>query len=94
MGGGEKGKEKNKNSGMNRGKGIGGKAGGGKGGGDVQISKLMSYILRHNAENLKLKLRPDGYVGLALLLPHLKGATQVSLQHRTPLGECQNRESY
>ncbi len=50
----------------------GGRGGGGRGGGrggrpqgrEVQISKALSYILRHGAVELGLSIRPDGYVPL------------------------------
>ena len=39
---------------------------------DVKISKALSWLLRHNAPLLGLKLSPDGYVPLesVLLVDH------------------------
>jgi 2'-phosphotransferase len=58
-----------------RGRGSGGSSGsgGGRGGSklrgnpardspDVQLSKTLSYLLRHGAEKEKLPIRDDGYV--------------------------------
>ncbi|KAG8933918.1 hypothetical protein FRC03_009366 [Tulasnella sp. 419] len=39
---------------------------------DVQISKTMSYILRHGASKEKLDMRPDGYVKVDELLARPK----------------------
>ncbi|MBW0468251.1 hypothetical protein O181_007966 [Austropuccinia psidii MF-1] len=42
---------------------------------DVQLSKTLSYILRHGAIKEKLQMRPDGFISLVDLLsrPTLKG---------------------
>ena len=46
-------------------RGRGGARGGRHSGGrDVQISKALTYILRHGAADLKLSIRTDGYVPL------------------------------
>ena len=44
--------------------GRGGRRGGGSDGKAVTISKTLSYILRHGALELGLKMRADGYVVL------------------------------
>ncbi|KAF2101896.1 hypothetical protein NA57DRAFT_34824 [Rhizodiscina lignyota] len=54
-----------------------GRGGGGQGGlpREVQVSKKLSWLLRHHAENQGLKLGPGGYVNLkdALSVNALKG---------------------
>lgn len=56
------------NRGGGRGKGRGGKSGGGSGGGvmnrEVAVSKALSKLLRHAAEDVGLKLDAEGYAGL------------------------------
>jgi hypothetical protein len=51
-----------------RGKGRGGKSGGGSGGGamnrEVAVSKALSKLLRHAAEDVGLKLDAEGYARL------------------------------
>ena len=69
------------NRGGARGKGRGGKPGGGSGGGkidrEVAISKALSKLLRHAAEDVGLKLDAEGYARLddvvstsTIFLPH------------------------
>jgi len=51
------------------GRGRGGPRGRGGGGvGDVQLSKALSYVLRHGAAKANVTMRPDGYVRVAELL--------------------------
>jgi RNA 2'-phosphotransferase, Tpt1 / KptA family len=56
------------NRGGGRGKGRGGKSGGGSGGGvmnrEVAVSKALSKLLRHAAEDVGLKLDAEGYARL------------------------------
>jgi hypothetical protein len=56
------------NRGGGRGKGRGGKSGGGSGGGamnrEVAVSKALSKLLRHAAEDVGLKLDTEGYARL------------------------------
>ncbi|CAE8629057.1 unnamed protein product, partial [Polarella glacialis] len=35
---------------------------------EVQISKILSQLLRHRANSLKLDIRPDGFIGLDAVL--------------------------
>jgi len=54
-------------SGRDRG-GRGGRGGRGRGGGlprEVQVSKKLSWLLRHGADKEGLKLGPGGYVNVA-----------------------------
>ena len=48
--------------------GRGGRHGGRTQGREVIISKTLSYILRHGAQELGLNIRPDGYVLVSELL--------------------------
>ncbi|KAI7853531.1 phosphotransferase KptA/Tpt1 [Circinella umbellata] len=49
----------------------------------IQLSKLLSYILRHGATKHKLNMRPDGYVPLddILGLAKFKSYTQENIEH-------------
>jgi hypothetical protein len=51
-------------SGKGRGKGFGGRRGGRHTDPNVELSKTLSYILRHGAKNEGLAIRSDGYVKL------------------------------
>jgi 2'-phosphotransferase len=35
----------------------------------VQLSKLLSYVLRHGAVKEKLTISPDGYIAIQDLVP-------------------------
>ncbi|KAF9437136.1 tRNA 2'-phosphotransferase 1 [Entomortierella beljakovae] len=37
---------------------------------DVQLSKSLSWLLRHNAEKQGIEIRPDGYVKISDILGH------------------------
>ena len=50
--------------GKGRGKGSGGRRGGRHNDPDVELSKTLSYILRHGAQREGLTIRNDGYVRL------------------------------
>lgn len=63
--------------GKGRGKGPGGRRGGRHNDPDVELSKALSYILRHGAQREGLVIRSDGYVRLddlvsavSILSPH------------------------
>ncbi|KAJ3309656.1 hypothetical protein HDV04_005843 [Boothiomyces sp. JEL0838] len=49
---------------------------------NVQLSKTLSYILRHGAEKHKLQIHDDGYIRLAdiLALPKFRGATIADVE--------------
>ncbi len=51
-------------SGKGRGKGSGGRRGGRHNDPDVELSKTLSYVLRHGAQREGLIIRSDGYVKL------------------------------
>lgn len=63
---------------------------------DVQLSRLLSSILRHRAEKLRLPVRPDGYILLnhVLQLPEMKKkhVTQEQIQ-RVVDGDLKQRYS-
>lgn len=50
---------------------------------EVRLSKALSYALRHGAEELKLDMRPSGYVELRQLLSHpkFKNYTETEIEH-------------
>lgn len=50
--------------GKGRGRGYGGRRGGRQNDPDVELSKTLSYILRHGAQREGLSIRSDGYVKL------------------------------
>ncbi len=57
-----------------RGRGRGGRGGHGGGGRTVQVSKTLSWLLRHGAQEMGLNIRKDGYVTIDDLLncPNVK----------------------
>uniref|UniRef100_K3WIU9 2'-phosphotransferase n=1 Tax=Globisporangium ultimum (strain ATCC 200006 / CBS 805.95 / DAOM BR144) TaxID=431595 RepID=K3WIU9_GLOUD len=50
---------------------------------EVRLSKLLAFALRHGAEELKLDMRPSGYVELTQLLRHpkFKHTTEQEIEH-------------
>ena len=46
----------------------------------VQLSKALSYILRHGAAKEGLKVRPDGYLSLAAVLARPK-VSKLRMEH-------------
>jgi len=78
-------------SGKGRGKGFGGRRGGRHTDPNVELSKTLSYILRHGAKNEGLAIRSDGYVKLDDLLrrPKLKGVDLQAVKHVVETSEKQ-----
>jgi hypothetical protein len=74
--------------GKGRGKGYGGRRGGRQNDPDVELSKALSYILRHGAQREGLAIRSDGYMKLDDLVSaipeaalHLEPKSLLTLTH-------------
>jgi len=68
-------------SGKGRGRGSGGRRGGRHNDPDVELSKTLSYILRHGAQREGLAIRSDGFVKLDDLVSTIPEALHLSLSN-------------